>query len=97
MLFFHADETGGPQSSNEEPDLGAQIWRWIWDITKVKVLELFEKFQLLMSEVFQPPENERGNHPAADYKDQLEDKIRSSLLLTVVILLIVVVARVNRA
>ncbi|KAF3440059.1 hypothetical protein FNV43_RR18337 [Rhamnella rubrinervis] len=92
-----ADETGGPQTSNEEPDLGAQIWRWIWDITKVKVLELFEKFQSLMREILQPPENERGNQPAADNKDQLEDKVRSSFLLSVVILLIVVVARVNRA
>lgn len=97
MVFFHADENGGPQSSNEEPDLGAQMWRWIRDITKVKVQELFEKFQSLMSEIFQPPENERGNHPAADKKDQLEDKVRSSLLLSVVVLLIVVVARVNRA
>lgn len=95
--LFYAGETGGPQNANEEPDLGAQIWLWIWDITKVKVLELFEKFQSLMSEVLQHPKIEKRNHSAAENEDQLEDKVRSSLLLSVVILLIVVVARMYRA
>ncbi|XP_015887680.3 uncharacterized protein LOC107422698 [Ziziphus jujuba] len=90
-----ADETGKPQNSNEEADLGAQIWRWICEITKLKVVELIEKFQSLMDEMFYPPQTEKGN-PAADGEDQLRDKLRSSLLLSVVVILVVVVARLQR-
>ncbi|GMY23283.1 putative Post-SET domain-containing protein [Fagus crenata] len=82
---------GGPQSSDEEPDLAAHILRWILDATKAKVIELIEKFRSLVNELFQPPDKE---NPKEGNKEQMEEKVRSSLLLSVVIILIVVVARI---
>nr|POE52489.1 hypothetical protein CFP56_35016 [Quercus suber] len=80
--------------SNEEPDLATRILMWILDATKAKVIELIEKFASLVNELFQPP---KSNNPMEGYKEQMEEKIRSSLLLSLVILLIAVVARVQAA
>ncbi|GMY23284.1 hypothetical protein FCV25MIE_18525 [Fagus crenata] len=82
---------GRPQSSDEEPDLAANILRWILDATRTKVIELIEKFLSLVNELFQPPDKE---NPKEGNKEQMEEKVRSSLLLSVVIILIVVVARI---
>ncbi|XP_030963119.1 uncharacterized protein LOC115984291 isoform X1 [Quercus lobata] len=83
-----------PLISNEEPDLATRILMWILDATKAKVIELIEKFLSLVNELFQPP---KSNNPTEANKEQMEEKIRSSLLLSVVILLIAVVARVQTA
>jgi len=83
-----------PQCSNEEPDLAASILRWILDATKAKVLELIEKFLWLVNDVFQPP---KGAKPKNGNKEETEDKVRSSLLLSIVILFIVVLARAQNA
>ncbi|KAL5571638.1 hypothetical protein UlMin_021235 [Ulmus minor] len=83
---------GGRQiSTSEGEDLAASILVWLWNVTKEKVLELAEKFQSLMNEIFQSPQNdtERRN-------EELEDKVISSLLLSVVIMLIVVVIRIYK-
>ncbi|KAJ0112957.1 hypothetical protein Patl1_00158 [Pistacia atlantica] len=40
-----------PMLSDEEPNLWSDILRWILEIAKAKVMELIEKFQLLMNEV----------------------------------------------
>nr|POE67570.1 hypothetical protein CFP56_65017 [Quercus suber] len=83
-----------PLISNEEPDLATRILKWILDATKAKVIELIEKFLSLVNELFQPP---KSNNPTEGNKEQMEEKIRSSLLLSVVILLIAVVARAQTA
>ncbi|KAI3449075.1 hypothetical protein Pfo_005740 [Paulownia fortunei] len=77
-------------SYSEEPDLAILILRWIMGFTKSKVLELIEKFGLLVNEIFQPAPKEK---PTSELTDLLEEKVRSSLLLSVVILLIVVATR----
>ena len=66
---------------------------WIWDGVKA-IFELIEKFLSLVNELFQPP---KSNNPTEGNKEQMEEKIRSSLLLSVVILLIAVVARIQAA
>lgn len=83
--------------SDEEPNLSSDILRWILEITKAKVMELIEKFQLLMNEVFSP--NDRGKPtsetPGSSEDKVREDKVRSSLLLSLVILLIVIMGRLD--
>ena len=74
--------------------MATRILMWILDATKAKVIELIEKFLSLVNELFQPP---KSNNPTEGNKEQMEEKIRSSLLLSVVILLIAVVARIQAA
>ncbi|XP_059430353.1 uncharacterized protein LOC132163974 [Corylus avellana] len=79
-----------PQCSDEEPDLAASILRWILDVTKAKVLDLIEKFLSLVNELLQPP---KGKKPTNIKKEETEEKVKASLLLSILILFIVVVAR----
>ena len=74
--------------------MATRILMWILDATKAKVIELIEKFLSLVNELFQPP---KSNNPTEGNKEQMEEKIRSSLPLSVAILLIMVVARVQAA
>lgn len=92
-LYFVVAESGSRLRTIEEPELAATILQWIWEMSKTKVMELIEKFQALTNEIFRGRESKKGN--TVKNEDQLEDKVRSSLLLTVVILLIVVIARSN--
>ncbi|XP_050282316.1 uncharacterized protein LOC126723089 isoform X2 [Quercus robur] len=79
-----------PLISNEEPGLATRILIWIREGTEAK----FVKFLSLVNELFQPP---KSNNPTEGNKEQMEEKIRSSLPLSVAILLIMVVAQVLRA
>ncbi|KAJ6737469.1 hypothetical protein OIU85_019522 [Salix viminalis] len=47
------------ESCEEESDIAARVLRWIMDITKAKIIELVDKFTLLVNEVFQPIEKEK--------------------------------------
>ena len=87
-------EDENPESSSVEPDLGALILRWILEITKAKIMELVEKFQSLVNEVFQSS-REEGSNP--EITEQLDESIVSSTFLAIVILLIVVFARAQSA
>nr|POE67563.1 hypothetical protein CFP56_65011 [Quercus suber] len=78
-----------PLISNEEPGLATRILMWIWDGAKA-IFELTEKFLSQVKGLFQPP---KSNNPTEGNKEQMEEKIRSSLPPSVVILLIEVVAR----
>ena len=66
---------------------------WIWDGAKEN-FDFIEIFLFLVKGLIQPP---KSNNPTEGNKEQLEEKFRSSLLLSVVILLIAVVARVQNA
>ncbi|XP_058225381.1 uncharacterized protein LOC131334401 isoform X2 [Rhododendron vialii] len=82
-------------SSDEKTDLATMIVDWILDIAKTKVLELIEQFISLLTMIFQPPDHKK-NLGAANTDGRLDEKLRSSLLLSIVILLIVVVTRAHR-
>ncbi|OMP00686.1 hypothetical protein COLO4_12453 [Corchorus olitorius] len=86
-------ENGRPWKSTHEADLGKDILQWILELIKAKIAQLLLKFQSLLNEVFQVTLTGKPNE---ENKDQLEEKIRSSLLLSIVILVIVIVARIQR-
>ena len=67
---------------------------WILDATRAKDIELIEKFLSIVNELIQPP---KRNNPIEGNKEQMKEKFRSSLLLSVVILRIVVVAQAQNA
>ena len=94
VLLICTAEEYRKESCEEESDIAARVLRWIMDITKAKIIELVDKFTLLMNEVFQPIEKEK---PREETNHNVDDKVRSSLLLSIVILLIVVVARTRGA
>ncbi|KAK6120717.1 hypothetical protein DH2020_045542 [Rehmannia glutinosa] len=87
---IHAAKEEKPVRYTEKPDIEILILKWIMGFTKSKVLEIFEKFVLLVNEIFQSDQKEK---PTSELTDLLEEKVRSSLLLSVVILVIVVVTR----
>lgn len=94
MRFSPAGNYERPRGVNEEPDLATTLQRWILDVTKAMVMELIEKLVSLVDELFKLPgriQPTRGNN------EQMEEKVRSSFLLSVVILLIVIVARAQNA
>lgn len=85
--------------SNEagaEPDLGLDIFSWILEIVKQKILELIKKFSSLVDEIFEQ-RSDSMKQTTAETAALLQEKVQSSLLLSVVILLIVVLARVQGA
>nr|AFK33519.1 unknown [Medicago truncatula] len=77
-----------PQSS-EQREISIEILNWIFHIMKGKVLELIQSFQSLMNDLFQSP----GIENATGDTSQLDEKVRSSTLLSIVILLTVIMAR----
>lgn len=90
FMFTHACEAERTQTSNEERDIANLIMKWILRFTKSKIVDVIEKIGLMVAELFLPSDKEK---PTSELTDLVEDKIRSSLLLSVVILLIVVVTR----
>ncbi|CAK8541337.1 unnamed protein product [Lathyrus sativus] len=81
-----------PQISGQR-EIGIEIISWIFDIMKGKILELIESFQSLVNDLFQSP---RIGNATGNAVTQLDEKVRSSTLLSIVILLIVIMARSQR-
>lgn len=91
MLFFGLtakDAEESPSTSPEKLDIVALIMKWIMDI-----LELIQKIGSLSRLIFQPDEDKAM--PTSEISGILEEKIRSSFLLSIVLLLIVVATRIN--
>ncbi|XP_028753424.1 uncharacterized protein LOC114713015 [Neltuma alba] len=76
----------------DKPEVSIDILSWILEVIKGKVMELIENFQSLLNLLFQSYQIEK----AALKEQELEGKVRSSMLLSVVIILIVILARVQR-
>lgn len=90
--MFLTVENGRPGNSSGEAEPGNDILQWILDFAKDRVTELVLKFQSLLNEVFRRGKREKPNE---ETRGQLEEEIRSSLILSLVILLIVIVSRVQ--
>jgi len=88
IVFFHPVKGKRPQSS-EQREISIEILNWIFHIMKGKVLELIQSFKSLMNDLFQSP----GIENATGDTSQLDEKVRSSTLLSIVILLTVIMAR----
>ncbi|XP_073138112.1 uncharacterized protein [Henckelia pumila] len=76
--------------SEEEADIIFLILRWILNFTRSRVLELAERFGFLLAEMIQSSPKDK---PTSELDHLLEEKVRSSLLLSIVIMLIVVITR----
>ena len=68
--------------------------KWIFNNTKAKIMEVFEKITELVNELFQPPEE--GKATTGGDTDPFKEKLRTSFMLSIVVLLVVVVARANQ-
>lgn len=86
------------ESQSSTGDIGSLIVKWIMGITTSRIAELLQSFGSLLSEIihdiFEPDNKEK---PTSELSDLMEEKIRSSFLLSVVLLLIVVVTRTQGA
>lgn len=87
-----SDETSSPRICEEELDWGTDNLGWLLDILKDKIMALVEKFKLLLIAAFQP-----SQPVAPEAAAELDEKIGSSLLLSVLIILVIVLARVRIA
>lgn len=94
LILIQTAKEERSQSSGEELDLGKLILKWILEITKAKIMELVEKFQSLVNEVFQSSGREGST---TETTEELDGRIVSSTFLAIVILLIVVFARAQNA
>ena len=85
--------SGAGNCASEDAEFAAMILQRIWEYTKAKVAELVEKFQSLMSMMFQQRDIEKLSRKDDGDGEQLKHKVESSLLLSVIIILIVLVVR----
>ncbi|KAE8693998.1 Ribosomal protein L23/L15e family protein [Hibiscus syriacus] len=79
-------------SSDENFDKSSETTstvKWIFDNTKAKMLELFDKITKLVNELFQVPPDDWTTKTA----DLFDERLRISIVLSVIVLLIVVVTR----
>ncbi|XP_043718029.1 uncharacterized protein LOC122665975 [Telopea speciosissima] len=90
---FCIAEDASSQRSGGSPDRAASILKWLLNNTKAKVLKLIENLRKLMNEAFRPPQNGKNTSATTDLFD---NRVRTSLLLSIVVLLIVVVTRAHR-
>ncbi|XP_019158714.1 PREDICTED: uncharacterized protein LOC109155570 isoform X2 [Ipomoea nil] len=89
MQFYSCkDEEESLSSSPEKLDMVAVIMKWIMDI-----LELVQKIGTLAGLIFQPAEDKAM--PTSELSGLVEEKIRSSFLLSIVLLFIVVATRIH--
>ncbi|XP_061982631.1 uncharacterized protein LOC133702323 [Populus nigra] len=97
---YYADENTDPLTSESSDETGEEtnpalnFVKWIFDNTRVRVVEVIETVTKLVNELFKPPADDKTS---AGDKDPFEDKLRSSFLLSIMVLLIVVVTRVQKA
>ncbi|XP_061371314.1 uncharacterized protein LOC133313914 isoform X2 [Gastrolobium bilobum] len=92
LEFPDSVECSSRSQISEQKEFGIHILSWILDIIKPKILVLMESFQSLMNDVFQFPRMENATADATE----LDEKVRSSLVLSILILLIVIMTRSQR-
>ncbi|XP_039042395.1 uncharacterized protein LOC120181300 [Hibiscus syriacus] len=83
------DESSGEKSDESSETMNINIVKWIFDSTRGKILEVFDKLTKLFSGLFKllPPSEETGT------ADTFDAKLRISMVLSVLVLFIVGVAR----
>ncbi|CAN8230594.1 unnamed protein product [Cochlearia groenlandica] len=87
------------ESSDETPretNAAMDFIKWVFDNTMVKATEVFEKITKVVTELFNSHHHNNGvNEKGKDAKfnSWLEEKLRTSVLLSIVVLLVVMVSR----
>ncbi|KAH7692782.1 hypothetical protein IHE45_01G088700 [Dioscorea alata] len=87
---LHAVKTSITNKSSEGSDIVGMILGWIYECTKMKIVEIIGNIMNLMSVIFHSSVKEK-NFETAD------DLLRSSLMLAVMVFIIVIVTRIQRA
>lgn len=87
------DERQNLLGYGEQPDIAILIMRWIADFTKSKILDLIERFLLLVDDILGAALRGKVKPATLDLEDHMQDKVRSSFLLSVVIVMIIVATR----
>ncbi|KAL3743763.1 hypothetical protein ACJRO7_018949 [Eucalyptus globulus] len=90
--WLYSDGTESPQIREEEIVRVTNSLQWLLDILKDKIMVHVSKFKLLLNGTFRPPQPAT---PAA--AAELDEQVRSSLLLSVLIILVIVLARLRDA
>lgn len=78
---------------SDDPESAAGLLSYIFSNTKAKVMDVIDKITGVINKLFLPPESEKTGKST----DLFEDRLRTSLLLSVVVLLVVVVTRASQA
>ncbi|EPS72625.1 hypothetical protein M569_02141 [Genlisea aurea] len=86
-----------PSSSGGPDMIVRHLVEWMVEFAKCRIMELVGKFEMLVHEIFDLllPEEKKKNKGGWEFLNEhhLDDKVRSSLLLSVIILVLVVVMR----
>ncbi|KAL4567191.1 hypothetical protein LXL04_022766 [Taraxacum kok-saghyz] len=87
----NTDNVEKKRSYKQELNSSSLLIKWIFSFMKLKITELIEKLEVIVFETIHSMSKKTKSTSKMD--DILEEKVRSSLLLSVVILLIVMVTR----
>ncbi|KAG6575228.1 hypothetical protein SDJN03_25872, partial [Cucurbita argyrosperma subsp. sororia] len=85
---------GNLGSSKPGADIGSVILSWILQMSLTKIWELVQNFVVLLNNAFLFPGKEKLK---AEKREEIDEKIQSSFVLSLIIMLIVVVSRVQIA
>ncbi|KFK29007.1 hypothetical protein AALP_AA7G077000 [Arabis alpina] len=88
------DEKSSDDTSGEN-NAAVDFIKWVFDNTMVKATEVFEKITKVVAELFNSHSGDGNNKKGKDAKfnNWLEEKLRTSVLLSIVVLLVVMVSR----
>ncbi|KAI3407785.1 uncharacterized protein J3R85_020752 [Psidium guajava] len=96
--YYTAESDGPPEESPEEsPDNSNSTLnavRWLFDSTRVKLMEMIEGMANLAGKFFKLPAGNTETKAAP--ANLFEEKLRTSFFLSIVVLVVVVVARARR-
>ncbi|XP_010532233.1 PREDICTED: uncharacterized protein LOC104808277 isoform X2 [Tarenaya hassleriana] len=77
----------------EENKPGVDFIKWVFDNTKAKAMEVMEKISKLVAVFFKKQDNDDDD--SRKDSNELEERIRTSVLLTVTVMLVVIVSRAS--
>lgn len=93
-IFLITDEKSSDDTPREN-NAAVDFIKWVFDNTMVKATEVFEKITKVVTEFFNSHNGDGNNKKGKDAKfnNWLEEKLRTSVLLSIVVLLVVMVSR----
>ena len=87
------EETSPDKHSENE---STNIVRWIFDNTKTRVMEVIERSTELMNHLFHSGNENDDKKRSGEGMNVLEEKLRTSFLISIVVLLVVMVTRAHK-
>ncbi|VVA92590.1 unnamed protein product [Arabis nemorensis] len=90
-----SEDEKSSDDSPRENNAAVDFIKWVFDNTMVKATEVFEKITKVVTEFFNSHNGDGNNKKSKDAKfnNWLEEKLRTSVLLSIVVLLVVMVSR----